>query len=240
MKFHLFIDRVNCSQPKDFTPWQRKAKTMNKIIGFTLLIIVIGTVLGLGLSGLNPWISPAEARQMDVETQYKAQKYNLELQETQNRITAENKQADQNLLQDQQIHEQTMINNQRLADTGRIMLIAFSSAVSVSIIILSIRMISSTKGAKIPVRQTRVPETVTIASESTKKVHIIHPRETYDPWNNPGYQRSIIRQAGDNEREKQDDETLNARLQSLSRHKQPTPRVRIISGKQYYRLPQAN
>jgi hypothetical protein len=217
-----------------FHPNSQKEYEMDKIIGFTLLIIVVGVILGLGLGDLNPWTSPAEARKLDAGTAYQAKLNELTLQEKEAQNAAEAKQAEQDLLQDQQIHEQSLANNQRLANTGRIMLIVFCGAVSTSIIILSIRMAIPKKGITIPVRQTKLPEKATL---TPVKVRVLPAREPYDPWKQPEYQKSIIQQACDNEREKQDDELLNARLQAVSR---PASRVRIISGKQYHRYPRAS
>jgi hypothetical protein len=89
-------------------------------------------------------------------------------------------------------------------------------------------------------QQVRLPERATITPVKINKVRILPPQEPYEPFNNPDYPRIIIRQTWDNGREKQDDEILNARLESVSRPTQSKPRVRIINGKQYHPYPQAN
>jgi hypothetical protein len=169
---------------------------MKWIIGFTLLIVFIGTVLGLSLSGLNPWTNPAQARQIDLQTNYQAQKNDLALQEEQNRMAAEAKQAEQNLIQDQENHAQALRNSQRFADAGSIMVIVFGGALSIGVIILAIRKAFSRKGNFIPVEPVKVLEEPNLRTTYIRPLPV---RQPYDPWNNPGYRESMIKQARDNE-----------------------------------------
>ena len=53
---------------------------MDKIIGFTLLVVIIGLTLGLALGGLNPWKSPAEAERIRAEVAHQGVMNTLEEQ----------------------------------------------------------------------------------------------------------------------------------------------------------------
>lgn len=47
------------------------------IVNFTVVIVVIGISSGLVLSGVNPWLSSAEADQLRMETAHKQKLYEL-------------------------------------------------------------------------------------------------------------------------------------------------------------------
>jgi hypothetical protein len=117
---------------------------MRWIIGFTILILIVGVVSGVLMGGLNPWQNPAEAERIRINTAHQAAMNALQEQMAQAKTEADIQfiQRAEKMLDAQNAHDiqalaQDLENRRTSFNTWMTILTFFAGAISISIIIVT-------------------------------------------------------------------------------------------------------
>lgn len=187
---------------------------MRWIVGFTVIIMLFGTLFGIFAGGLNPWINPAKAERINIENAHKQAVYELQeqLAQAQTEADIQDLQREQRLLEAQYQHniqklEQDLAHREIAFRTMMAVLTKIGGGFSVALAISTTIWVGSKAVATIK----SAPETVINSQSAVSTTHTNHRSPSRDA------QKARQREREEREREIGERQALAERLNRFIR-----------------------